>query len=314
MLPRLVSPYPLVISLVFRFPPIWPSSSFDSPPPVSREFVSKSILFHSTAGSLRRCDESRGGPCTASHASGLEGSTQDYRCGREGPSDVERHTGTPENTGELPPERPAYEGPSISIEQEMRTSYLDYAMSVIVSRAIPDLRERAEAGAPAHSLRDARDHQHLRQALPQVRPARGRHDGQVPHPHGDSAIYDALVRMAQPFSDVRCRFSDGQGQLRLDGPATTPRPCATPRSGWPARPSFLLADIEKDTVDFQDNYGRQGPRAHRPLPARFPNMLVNGAGGIAGGHGHEHPRPTTSARSSTPRSPSSRTPTSPPSG
>jgi len=185
----------------------------------------------------------------------------------------------PENTGELPPERPAYEGPSISIEQEMRTSYLDYAMSVIVSRAIPDLRDGLKPVHrrilfAMHETTNTFDKPYRKSARP-VGDTMGKY-----HPHGDSAIYDALVRMAQPFS-MSLPLLDGQGNFgSMDGDNAAAMRYTEVRMARAAQ--FLLADIEKDTVDFQDNYDGKD-REPTVLPARFPNMLVNGAGGIAVG-------------------------------
>ena len=100
------------------------------------------------------------------------------------------------------------------------------------------------------------------------------------HPHGDSAIYDALVRMAQPFS-MSLKLLDGQGNFgSMDGDNAAAMRYTEVRMDKPA--AFLLADIDKDTVDFQDNYDGKD-REPTVLPARFPNMLVNGAGGIAVG-------------------------------
>ncbi|WP_296643251.1 DNA gyrase subunit A [Roseinatronobacter sp.] len=184
---------------------------------------------------------------------------------------------TPENIDEMPPAGPS--GPTISIEQEMRTSYLDYAMSVIVSRAIPDLRDGLK---PVHrrilyALHKAGN----THDKPYRKSARGVGDVMGTfHPHGDSAIYDALVRMAQPFS-MSLKLLDGQGNFgSMDGDNPAAMRYTEVRMDKAA--AALLADIDKDTVDFQDNYdGRdQEPTV---LPARFPNMLVNGAGGIAVG-------------------------------
>ena len=189
---------------------------------------------------------------------------------------------TPETPGSEDENRPdgsGYDGPSISISDEMKASYLDYAMSVIVSRAIPDLRDGLK---PVH-----------RRILYAMHEAGNTHDkpyrksaravGDVMgtyHPHGDSAIYDALVRMAQPFS-MSLPLLDGQGNFgSMDGDNPAAMRYTEVRMDKPA--SALLADIDKDTVDFQDNYdGRD--REPTVLPARFPNMLVNGAGGIAVG-------------------------------
>lgn len=186
---------------------------------------------------------------------------------------------TPENEDENLPVRPVYDGPSVTIEHEMRTSYLDYAMSVIVSRAIPDLRDGLK---PVH-----------RRILYAMYEAGNTHDkayrksargvGDVMgkyHPHGDSAIYDALVRMAQDFA-MSLPLLDGQGNFgSMDGDNAAAMRYTEVRMDKPA--AFLLADIDKETVDFQDNYDGKD-REPTVLPARFPNMLVNGAGGIAVG-------------------------------
>ncbi|WP_116131158.1 DNA gyrase subunit A [Tropicimonas sp. IMCC34043] len=177
------------------------------------------------------------------------------------------------------PDRPSYDGPSISIAEEMKTSYLDYAMSVIVSRAIPDLRDGLK---PVHrrilyamsETGNTHDKPYRKSARP-VGDTMGKY-----HPHGDSAIYDALVRMAQPFS-MSLPLLDGQGNFgSMDGDNAAAMRYTEVRMDKPA--AFLLADIDKDTVDFQDNYDGKD-REPTVLPARFPNMLVNGAGGIAVG-------------------------------
>ena len=190
-------------------------------------------------------------------------------------------TDTPEDTeisGEKP-ERPAYHGPQVDITQEMKTAYLDYAMSVIVSRAIPDLRDGLK---PVHrrilfamqESGNTADKPYRKSARP-VGDTMGKY-----HPHGDSAIYDALVRMAQPFS-MSLKLLDGQGNFgSMDGDTAAAMRYTEVRMDKPA--AFLLADIDKDTVDFQDNYDGKD-REPTVLPARFPNMLVNGAEGIAVG-------------------------------
>jgi DNA gyrase subunit A len=186
---------------------------------------------------------------------------------------------TPETEGEMPPERPVYDGPSISITDEMKTSYLDYAMSVIVSRAIPDLRDGLKPVHrrilfAMHETSNTHDKPYRKSARP-VGDVMGQY-----HPHGDSAIYDALVRMAQDFS-MSLPLLDGQGNFgSMDGDNPAAMRYTEVRMDKPA--NYLLADIEKDTVDYQDNYdGKQ--KEPTVLPARFPNMLVNGAGGIAVG-------------------------------
>ncbi len=177
------------------------------------------------------------------------------------------------------PERPKYDGPTVSIESEMRTSYLDYAMSVIVSRAIPDLRDGLKPVHrrilyAMHEVGNSHDKPYRKSARP-VGDVMGKY-----HPHGDSAIYDALVRMAQDFS-MSLPLLDGQGNFgSMDGDNPAAMRYTEVRMDKPA--ASILADIEKDTVDFQDNYDGKD-REPTVLPARFPNMLVNGAGGIAVG-------------------------------
>jgi len=183
----------------------------------------------------------------------------------------------PDNEEETGPGRHA--GPTISISDEMRGSYLDYAMSVIVSRAIPDLRDGLKPVHrrilyAMHETGNTHDKPYRKSARP-VGDTMGKY-----HPHGDSAIYDALVRMAQDFS-MSLPLLDGQGNFgSMDGDNAAAMRYTEVRMDKPA--AALLADIEKETVDFQDNYdGRD--REPVVLPARFPNMLVNGAGGIAVG-------------------------------
>jgi DNA gyrase subunit A len=186
---------------------------------------------------------------------------------------------TPDTEDENAPERPVYDGPSVTIEQEMRTSYLDYAMSVIVSRAIPDLRDGLK---PVHRRilyamhEGGNSHDKpYRKSARAVGDVMGKY-----HPHGDSAIYDALVRMAQDFS-MSLPLLDGQGNFgSMDGDNAAAMRYTEVRMDKPA--AFLLSDIDKETVDFQDNYDGKD-REPTVLPARFPNMLVNGAGGIAVG-------------------------------
>ena len=186
---------------------------------------------------------------------------------------------TPDNSEENRPERPVYDGPVISIEDEMKTSYLDYAMSVIVSRAIPDLRDGLKPVHrrilyAMHETGNTHDKAYRKSARP-VGDVMGKY-----HPHGDSAIYDALVRMAQDFS-MSLPLLDGQGNFgSMDGDNPAAMRYTEVRMDKPA--GSLLADIEKETVDFQDNYDGKD-REPTVLPARFPNMLVNGAGGIAVG-------------------------------
>lgn len=173
----------------------------------------------------------------------------------------------------------AHAGPSVSIAAEMKTAYLDYAMSVIVSRAIPDLRDGLKPVHrrilyAMHETGNTHDKAYRKSARP-VGDVMGKY-----HPHGDAAIYDALVRMAQSFS-MSLPLLDGQGNFgSMDGDSAAAMRYTEVRMDKPA--SALLADIEKDTVDFQDNYDGKD-REPTVLPARFPNMLVNGAGGIAVG-------------------------------
>jgi DNA gyrase subunit A len=176
-------------------------------------------------------------------------------------------------------DQPASDVKLISIVDEMKRSYLDYAMSVIVSRALPDARDGLK---PVH--RRILYSMHENGYTPDkkyVKSARivGDVMGQY-HPHGDSAIYDALVRMAQDFS-LRLMLVDGQGNFgSVDGDPPAAMRYTESRLSKAAMP--LLDDIDKDTVDFTPNYDES---KHEPavLPARFPNLLVNGAGGIAVG-------------------------------
>jgi DNA gyrase subunit A len=167
----------------------------------------------------------------------------------------------------------------IAIEDELRRSYLDYAMSVIVSRALPDARDGLK---PVHRriLYSMNEQGHTPDRS-YVKSARVVGDvmGKY-HPHGDSAIYDALVRMAQPFS-MNLPLIDGQGNFgSIDGdPPAAMRysECRLAKSAMQ-----ILADIDADTVDFKDNYdGKEQEPA--VLPTRIPNLLVNGSGGIAVG-------------------------------
>ncbi|EAQ06334.1 MULTISPECIES: DNA gyrase subunit A [Yoonia] len=186
---------------------------------------------------------------------------------------------TPENDDDLPVTRMAHAGPSVTIEHELKTSYLDYAMSVIVSRAIPDLRDGLK---PVHrrilyGMYEAGNthDKSYRKSARSVGDVMGKY-----HPHGDSAIYDALVRMAQDFS-MSLPLLDGQGNFgSMDGDRAAAMRYTEVRMDKPA--AYMLMDIDKDTVDFQDNYDGKD-REPTVLPARFPNMLVNGAGGIAVG-------------------------------
>jgi DNA gyrase subunit A len=193
-------------------------------------------------------------------------------------------TDTPETPAEEPQDLPAGGGVSqrvepVGLEVEMQRSYLDYAMSVIVGRALPDVRDGLK---PVHrkilyAMYDAG-----------FRPDRGyvkcaRVVGDVMgnyHPHGDSSIYDALVRMGQPWS-LRYPLIDGNGNFGSPG-NDPPAAMRYTESKLSQLAMEMLRDIDEDTVDMQDNYDG---RAKEPtiLPARFPNLLVNGSEGIAVG-------------------------------
>ena len=181
-----------------------------------------------------------------------------------------------ETSGDVP-KPPA--GPMISVEQEMQRSYLDYAMSVIVARAIPDLRDGLK---PVHRrILFAMNQSGYEWNKPYRKSARVVGDviGKY-HPHGESAVYDALVRMAQDFS-MSAMLLDGQGNFgSMDGDPPAAQRYTEVRMAKIA--GSILADIEKNTVDFQPNYDSQDEEP-TVLPARFPNLLVNGAAGIAVG-------------------------------
>jgi DNA gyrase subunit A len=167
----------------------------------------------------------------------------------------------------------------VSITEEMKKSYLDYAMSVIVARALPDARDGLK---PVHRRILYSMHENgyewnkpYRKSARVVGDVIGKY-----HPHGDQAVYDALVRMAQDFS-MRLPLIDGQGNFgSVDGDAPAAMRYTEVRLERVA--GTLVEDLDKDTVDFQANYDGT---EHEPLvlPARFPNLLVNGAGGIAVG-------------------------------
>jgi DNA gyrase subunit A len=167
----------------------------------------------------------------------------------------------------------------VSISDEMRRSYLDYAMSVIVSRALPDVRDGLK---PVHRriLFSMYENNYLPdRAYNKSARVTGDTMGKY-HPHGNLAIYDALVRMAQPFS-MRLPLIDGQGNFgSVDGDPPAAERYTEVRLATSALP--LLDDLDNETVDFQANYdGRE--REPVVLPAKYPNLLVNGAGGIAVG-------------------------------
>ena len=167
----------------------------------------------------------------------------------------------------------------ISIVEEMRTSYLDYAMSVIVSRALPDVRDGLK---PVHRrILYAAHESGFVAGRPYRKSARlvGEVMGKY-HPHGDSSIYDALARMTQDWS-MRVPLIDGQGNFGSMDP-DPPAAMRYTEARLARVANTLLDDIDKDTVDFQPNYDAS-EREPQVLPARFPNILVNGAGGIAVG-------------------------------
>ncbi|MGQ9370393.1 DNA gyrase subunit A [Azospirillum sp. ST 5-10] len=177
------------------------------------------------------------------------------------------------------PPPPASDIAPVTIEDEMRRSYLDYAMSVIVSRALPDVRDGLK---PVHRrILYAMKEGGYDSTKPYKKSARivGDVMGKY-HPHGDSAIYDAMVRMAQDFS-MRLPLIDGQGNFgSMDGDPPAAMRYTEARLAKAAE--ALLDDIDKDTVDFGPNYD-DSSREPLVVPARFPNLLVNGAGGIAVG-------------------------------
>jgi len=167
----------------------------------------------------------------------------------------------------------------ISIVEEMKTSYLDYAMSVIVSRALPDVRDGLK---PVHRriLYACQEAGYVagrpyRKSSRIVGDVMGKY-----HPHGDSAIYDALARMTQDWS-MRLPLVDGQGNFGSMDP-DPPAAMRYTEARLAKVANFLLGDIDRDTVDFTPNYDAS-EREPQVLPARFPNLLVNGAGGIAVG-------------------------------
>ncbi|MFQ5548058.1 MAG: DNA gyrase subunit A [Woeseia sp.] len=168
---------------------------------------------------------------------------------------------------------------SVSLEEEMQQSYLDYAMSVIVGRALPDVRDGLK---PVHrrvlyAMRELGNdyNKPYKKSARVVGDVIGKY-----HPHGDAAVYDAIVRMAQPFS-MRCLLVDGQGNFgSVDGDAPAAMRYTEVRMSRIAHE--ILADIEKETVDFAENYdGSENEPS--VMPTRVPNLLVNGSAGIAVG-------------------------------
>ncbi len=183
------------------------------------------------------------------------------------------------DAGGRPPEDDGADISPIAIEDEMRTAYLDYAMSVIVSRALPDVRDGLK---PVHRRILFSMHETgydynkpYRKSARVVGDVIGKY-----HPHSDQSIYDALVRMAQSFS-MRLPLLDGQGNFgSVDGDPPAAMRYTEVRMAKSAH--ALLDDIDKETVDFQDNYDNSESEP-TVLPARFPNLLANGANGIAVG-------------------------------
>jgi DNA gyrase subunit A len=177
------------------------------------------------------------------------------------------------------PGQPPQDTTPVALEEEMRRSYLDYAMSVIVARALPDVRDGLK---PVHrrilfAMQEAgyTADKPYRKSARVVGDVMGKY-----HPHGDASIYDALVRMAQPFS-MRLPLIDGQGNFgSVDGDPPAAMRYTEARLAPAA--GALLAGIDEDTVDFQPNYDESVDEP-RVLPAAFPNLLINGAGGIAVG-------------------------------
>lgn len=167
----------------------------------------------------------------------------------------------------------------VNISQEMRTSFLDYAMSVIVSRALPDVRDGLK---PVHRrILYAMNDLGMTSDKPYKKSARivGEVIGKY-HPHGDSAVYESMVRMAQDFN-YRYMLVDGHGNFgSVDGDSAAAMRYTEARMSKIAME--ILRDITKDTIDYQDNYDGS-EREPAVMPSRFPNLLVNGAAGIAVG-------------------------------
>jgi DNA gyrase subunit A len=191
-------------------------------------------------------------------------------------------TEPPISDGDIDPTPPSGGGSDIapiSIVEEMKTSYLDYAMSVIVSRALPDVRDGLK---PVHRriLYACQEAGYVagrpyRKSSRIVGDVMGKY-----HPHGDASIYDALARMTQDWS-MRVPLIDGQGNFGSMDP-DPPAAMRYTEARLAKVANFLLGDIDRDTVDFTPNYDAT-EREPQVLPARFPNILVNGAGGIAVG-------------------------------
>ncbi len=168
---------------------------------------------------------------------------------------------------------------SVSLEDEMQQSYLDYAMSVIVGRALPDARDGLKPvhRRVLHAMRELGNdyNKSYKKSARVVGDVIGKY-----HPHGDTAVYDTIVRMAQPFS-MRAMLVDGQGNFgSVDGDAPAAMRYTEVRMSKIAHE--LLADIDKETVDFVENY--DGSESEPTvMPTRLPNLLVNGSSGIAVG-------------------------------
>ncbi len=185
---------------------------------------------------------------------------------------------TPDDPAALPPGPPDDTQP-VMLEEEMRRSYLDYAMSVIVARALPDVRDGLK---PVHrrilfGMQESgyTPDKAYRKCARIVGDVMGKY-----HPHGDASIYDALVRMAQPFS-MRVKLIDGQGNFgSVDG--DNPAAMRYTEARLAKAAMLLLDDIDKETVEFQPNYD-ESENEPKVLPAQFPNLLINGGNGIAVG-------------------------------
>jgi DNA gyrase subunit A len=167
----------------------------------------------------------------------------------------------------------------VDIKNEMKQSYIDYAMTVIVARALPDVRDGLK---PVHRrILYSMDELGVSPDKPHRKSARIVGDvlGKY-HPHGDTAVYDAMVRLAQNFS-IRCPLVDGHGNFgSVDGDGAAAMRYTEARLSKIAME--MLKDIEKDTVDFTDNFDGT-EKEPSVLPSRFPNLLVNGSSGIAVG-------------------------------
>jgi DNA gyrase subunit A len=180
----------------------------------------------------------------------------------------------------------------VNIEDEMKRSYMDYAMSVIIGRALPDVRDGLK---PAHrrvlfGMRQMglASNRAYRKCAKIVGDVMGTY-----HPHGDAAIYDTLVRLAPGLQHARAP-GRRPGQLRIDGRRHPRRRCATPRRAMKGLAEAMMADLDKETVDFVPNYDETTDEP-TVLPTPFPNLLVNGSTGIRDGMARTSRR-TTCAR------------------